>query len=49
MELGQTSNTSNLDFVPKIEKQPVVLKKEQNGAGLFPSGCTVLYNLLQKV
>lgn len=44
MELGQTSNTSNLDFVPKIEKQPVVtIEKEQNGAGLFPSGVVQYY------
>lgn len=44
MELGQKSNTSNLDFVPKIEKQPVVtIEKEQNGAGLFPSGVVQYY------
>lgn len=44
MELGQTSNTSNLDFVPKIEKQPIVtIEKEQNGAGLFPSGVVQYY------
>ena len=44
MELGQTSHTTNLEFVPKIEKQPIVtIEKEQNGAGLFPSGIVQYY------
>ena len=43
-ELHQTSYTTNLDFVPKIDVLPIVnVEKQYEGRGIFPSGVIQYY------